>query len=118
MNPTEALRYLAHEANRCRRGDRDTAEAICLLLPALCRVFNLKPLDDFAALEFHLALREELQRLESVPLVEAHCSGCGNAEAIRADLFAAGPARSFCDFCQRESAFDRTTPAVALSPGA
>src|SRR5712671_4271902 len=52
----KALRFLAHEALRCR--DRDTAEALCLLLPALLSELELKPMDQWEALEFHCQLRE------------------------------------------------------------
>lgn len=59
MIPEEALRYLAHEAARCR--DRDTAESICLLLPAMLRLMCAKPMDPFEALSFQLQLRQELR---------------------------------------------------------
>lgn len=105
MSTTEALRYLAHEGRRCR--DKDTAEAICLLLPAMCCVFAVKPMDDFQALEFHVAFREELARVKNIPLAEARCEQCGQAEAVRSDLFHDLRARTWCDFCQREMWFAR-----------
>jgi hypothetical protein len=55
----EAIRFLAHEAAVCR--DRDCAEAICLLLPSLCQLLYLKPMDDYEALECRIRLREELR---------------------------------------------------------
>lgn len=116
MTAIDCLRYLAHEGRRCR--EHDVAEAICLLLPAMCRVLAIKPMDDFQSLEFHVSFREELARVNSIPLVEAACAGCGHAEALREDLFSPGPARGFCDICQREQTFQRsTTPQVAGSHG-
>lgn len=54
----KALRFLSHEAALCR--DRDTAEALCLLLPALLSELDLKPMNQFEALDFLCELREAL----------------------------------------------------------
>lgn len=62
MIAEEAIRYLAHQARRCR--DRDTAEALCLLLPAMMQLLCLEPMDDFEAIEFQLSLRHELREQE------------------------------------------------------
>ena len=59
MIAEEALRYLAHEAKECR--DRDQAEALCLLLPAMLKLLCLKPMDDFEALDFHAHFHAELR---------------------------------------------------------
>ena len=59
MISEEALRFLAHQAKRCR--DRDSAESLCLLLPAMMRLLCLEAMDDFEALDFHLQLRTELR---------------------------------------------------------
>lgn len=58
MIAEEALRYLAHEARRCR--SRDQAEALCLLLPAMMRLLCLEPMDCFEALDFHVNMKHEL----------------------------------------------------------
>jgi hypothetical protein len=59
FSPEWALRFLDHEAKRCR--DRDSHEALCLLLPALLKVFKLQPCDDFQALEFEGKFHKELR---------------------------------------------------------
>lgn len=59
MIAEEAIRYLAHEARQCR--DRDTAEALCLLLPSMLQLLGFKPMDNFEALDFHLKMRAELR---------------------------------------------------------
>jgi hypothetical protein len=58
MIAEEAIRYLAHEASRCR--DRDAHEALCLLLPAMCRLLCVQPMDDFESIGFQLQLKAEL----------------------------------------------------------
>ncbi len=52
------MRFLDHEAVLCR--DRDTHEALCLLLPALLRVMELTPMDDYEALAFRIELHNAL----------------------------------------------------------
>jgi hypothetical protein len=59
MNPTDALRWLAHEAQRCR--DRDTCEALCLLFPPLLRSLDLPPMGEVEAEAFRHRLKETLQ---------------------------------------------------------
>ena len=59
MTPKEAVRFLAHEARRCH--DRDTHEALCLLLPALTKIMDLEPMNDFEAVDFQLQIRDELR---------------------------------------------------------
>ena len=77
MTAENALRFLAHEAERCHRlstsGDseaRDAHTMLCLVVPAVVKVVGLEPMDDFESLAFHkdlhTALRERLQR-EEVP---------------------------------------------------
>jgi hypothetical protein len=56
MRAEQAIRFLHHEAARCR--DRDEAEAICLLMPALLKFLTLKPMHDFESEAF----REELRK--------------------------------------------------------
>jgi hypothetical protein len=58
MIAEEAVRFLAHEARRCR--DRDSHEALCLLLPAMLQLLALEPMNDFEALDFALGMRHEL----------------------------------------------------------
>jgi|GEM_PF-2770588 len=59
MIAEEAVRYLEHEARRCR--DRDAHEALCLLLPAMMQLLGLKPMDRYEALDFTIRFREELR---------------------------------------------------------
>lgn len=102
VDPFNTLRYALHEAKRCR--DRDACEAFCLVWPAIGQVLGVKPMDDFEAMSFYAALREERRRVETVPLVEAHCAVCDFAEPLRADLVAARTPH-YCDRCQRERVF-------------
>jgi hypothetical protein len=62
MIAEEAIRFLAHEAKRCR--DKDSAEALCLWLPTMCRLMGLQPMDDFESLDFAVNAREELKLQE------------------------------------------------------
>lgn len=101
MTANEALRFLAHEAARCR--DRDAHEAFCLLLPALCRVLGLRALDDFAALEFERDFHRALRALNESPLVAAQCTDCQWPESVRECQLE----RAWCDRCQRERVFER-----------
>lgn len=61
MDAETAIRYLAHEAQRCR--DRDGHEMHVLLYPAMLRVLKLAPMDDAEAAAahcaFYAALREK-----------------------------------------------------------
>jgi len=59
MSAEDALRFLAHQARQCR--DRDTHEALCLLLPALLSQLNLEPMDGFEALDFLAELKKAIQ---------------------------------------------------------
>lgn len=63
MIAEEAIRFLAHEAKRCR--DKDAAEAICLWLPTMCKLLCLQPMDDFEALDFGVQARAELDLQEN-----------------------------------------------------
>lgn len=72
MTPEDAIRFLAHEALRCRevlrqpdltvQAARDALEMYALLHPPLVRVLDLQPMDHVEAAafhcEFHQALRE------------------------------------------------------------
>lgn len=60
----DSVRFLEHQAQRCleakRAGDPDAGEALCLLVPALCRIFHLPPMTPGEALEFHAELKRVL----------------------------------------------------------
>jgi hypothetical protein len=58
MTPERAIRFLHHEAARCR--DHDDAEAFCLLLPAMLRILALDPMDHSEAEAFKNEFRHEL----------------------------------------------------------
>ena len=58
MTPADALRYLDHEARLCR--EHDAHEALCLLLPALMRMLQLRAMDDYEALAFRVELHDAL----------------------------------------------------------
>jgi len=64
MTPAEAVRFLDHEAVLCR--ERDAHEALCLLLPAMLRVLELSPMDDYEALAFRIELHNALLRNQTV----------------------------------------------------
>lgn len=55
MNVENALRFLDHEAQRCR--NRDSHEALCLLVPALLRALDLRPMNGYEAEEFRSEFR-------------------------------------------------------------
>jgi len=59
MSAQDALRYLDHQAQRCR--DRDSHEALCLLLPSLMRVLDLEPMTSFEALDFWVNFRDAMK---------------------------------------------------------
>lgn len=59
MSTTDALRWLAFEARRCR--DRDSHEALCLAVPWAIAAFNLPPMDETEAAAFKQRLREVMQ---------------------------------------------------------
>lgn len=59
MNAKDALRFVEHEASWCR--DRDTAEALCLLLPPLLTAMGLEPMDSFEAEQFRRELKAWLK---------------------------------------------------------
>ncbi len=59
MNPESAIRYLASQAHTCR--DRDSCEAFVLLLPAVMKTLDLKPMDDFEAAAFVYELKRKLK---------------------------------------------------------
>jgi hypothetical protein len=56
MNPEDALRFIHHEAGFCR--DRDAHEALCLLLPALLRACDLRPMNGYEAQAFRKRLHD------------------------------------------------------------
>lgn len=106
MTATDALRFLAHEARQCR--DRDAHEALCLLLPALCKVTALKPADDFAALALQQQFHDELRRLQGSPIVQCQCEGCRTWESLPEVSFKASIAAAhWCDVCAGEKWFTR-----------
>lgn len=60
MDAEQTIRFLAHEAQRCR--DRDAADILTLRFPALLKLLDLQPMTDIEAasydVEFHHELRE------------------------------------------------------------
>jgi len=58
MNADDTLRYLAHEAQRCR--DRDSCEALCLLFPAVMRYLSLPEMGEIEAKAFHERVKQAL----------------------------------------------------------
>jgi len=76
MTPADIIRFVHHEAATCR--DYDEAEALCLLMPALLRVADLKPMGDVEAAAFKFKLKETLVsdfRFDPQP----SSVGCGGA---------------------------------------
>lgn len=69
MIAEEAIRYLEHQARRCR--ERDAAEALCLLLPSIRARLGLPAMDDIEAWNFFMDMREELR--EQPTTQEANC---------------------------------------------
>lgn len=64
MTPEDAIRFLAHEAQRCR--DRDSHEMHVLLYPAMLRVLDLPPMDAVEAAAFHCEFHESLRERQRV----------------------------------------------------
>jgi len=64
MSSDDALRFLAYEAAYCR--DRDSAEALCLVLPPLLRFLKLEPMDGYTADEFKRELKQKLQQAQQI----------------------------------------------------
>jgi hypothetical protein len=61
MTTDNAIRFLHFEAAKCR--DRDSCEALCLLMPALLRVMELQPMENVEAAAFRHQFRQELDEL-------------------------------------------------------
>ena len=61
MTASESIRFLHHQAQLCR--DRDKHEALCLLLPAMLRVLELEPMDDYEARDFRAEFKQALEAL-------------------------------------------------------
>ena len=59
MTLENALRYLDYEAGECR--GHDAHEALCLLLPALRRAFDLQPMNGYEAGAFRSKLKQTLE---------------------------------------------------------
>jgi hypothetical protein len=59
MNSADALRFVAHEAAWCR--NKDEAEALCLLFPALCKAAGVEPMNGYEADAFRAELKEWLR---------------------------------------------------------
>lgn len=63
MNAEDAIRYLAHEAERCAGlNGRDEREMVVLLLPGLMKACDLPPMDDFEAAAFRRDFKARLNR--------------------------------------------------------
>lgn len=62
MTHANAIRFLAHQARLCR--DRDSSEALCLLLPAIMRILELDPMEDVEAAAFRYEFK---QRIQGIP---------------------------------------------------
>lgn len=63
MTAEQALRFIDYQARQCR--DKDSHEALCLLLPALLRALQLQPMTGVEALDVLYQLKKSLH--ESKP---------------------------------------------------
>ena len=61
MTPHNAIRFLHFEAAKCR--DRDSHEALCLLLPALLKLLELDAMEDVEAAAFRYEFKIKLQEV-------------------------------------------------------
>lgn len=59
MTAEQAIRFVAHEAGECR--GRDASEALCLLLPAMIKALDLRPMEALEARAFRYELKQRLQ---------------------------------------------------------
>jgi hypothetical protein len=64
MTAEDAIRFLAHEAQRCR--DRDAAEILCLKFPAMLKVLGLPPMTSREAAVFDIDFHHELRDRQRV----------------------------------------------------
>jgi hypothetical protein len=55
MTAEQCIRFLAHEAEWCRC--RDSAEMLCLLLPAMLRALDLRSMNGYEAESFRADFR-------------------------------------------------------------
>lgn len=61
MTIHNAIRFLHYEAAKCR--DRDTCEALCLLLPPLLKLLELDAMEEVEAAAFRYRFKLELEKL-------------------------------------------------------
>ena len=61
MTTDNAIRFLHFEAAKCR--DRDTCEALCLLLPPLLKILRLDAMEEVEAAAFRYRLKQEIEKL-------------------------------------------------------
>ena len=59
MTSEQAIRFVEHQARQCR--DHDSHEALCLLLPAILKILNLKPMTGLEALDVLAELKKTIQ---------------------------------------------------------
>lgn len=89
MTPEDAIRYLDHEAARCR--GRDACEALCLLLPALMRILDLDRMEDVEALAFRYGLKRDLDALPNRFGGADETRGLPARDAARAEMIVRSP---------------------------
>lgn len=64
MTAEDAIRYIAHEGARCH--DRDSHEALVLLLPSILNALGLEPMNYADALAFTIELRDSVRQRAQV----------------------------------------------------
>ncbi len=60
MTTQNAIRFLHFEAAKCR--DRDTCEALCLLLPPLLKILRLDAMEEVEAAAFRYEFKEAVEK--------------------------------------------------------
>lgn len=64
MDAEQTIRFLAHEAQRCR--DRDAADILTLRFPSLLKLLELQPMSDVEAASFDVQFHQELRERSRV----------------------------------------------------
>ena len=60
MTSEDAIRFVDYQARQCR--DRDSSEALCLLLPAILKILSLQPMTGLEALDVLAEIKNAIRK--------------------------------------------------------